>query len=307
MDYPNGQDPRTYVSQKTNRGPLSDNWLAEHWNEVKGKPQPTAKNMSLMCAYKLCRVEFRYWGMQTKLEKFIHDTALRKTMQAAHCQAWVWQDEWYGLTMDDIREIERQTQLALKQKMQALEAAANGGVVEDDTEVAMSSSGSAGGGGGGVVGEVMPSMASSSSTRTDIPSTPVVKAPSDDGDSSEEEEDGDEDTDDDEEDEANNGAGGASSSLREDKSKTDYFGKPSGLYSGGSKNTLHSPLGSAHSFDLQVRSVSEWVNGFCLYQGVENVEESLDILGIFSLGSELEDIIRNEVIRRRDDVKQFCG
>lgn len=30
--------------------------------------------MSLMCAYKLCRVEFRYWGMQTKLEKFIHDT-----------------------------------------------------------------------------------------------------------------------------------------------------------------------------------------------------------------------------------------
>lgn len=36
--------------------------------------------MSLMCAYKLCRVEFRYWGMQTKLEKFIHDTALRKTM-----------------------------------------------------------------------------------------------------------------------------------------------------------------------------------------------------------------------------------
>lgn len=29
--------------------------------------------MALMCAYKLCRVEFRYWGMQTKLEKFIHD------------------------------------------------------------------------------------------------------------------------------------------------------------------------------------------------------------------------------------------
>lgn len=26
-----------------------------------------------MCAYKLCKVEFRYWGMQTKLEKFIHD------------------------------------------------------------------------------------------------------------------------------------------------------------------------------------------------------------------------------------------
>lgn len=26
-----------------------------------------------MCAYKLCKVEFRYWGMQSKIEKFIHD------------------------------------------------------------------------------------------------------------------------------------------------------------------------------------------------------------------------------------------
>lgn len=34
-------------------------------------PLPNGK--SIMCAYKLCKVEFRYWGMQTKLEKFIHD------------------------------------------------------------------------------------------------------------------------------------------------------------------------------------------------------------------------------------------
>jgi Phosphatidylinositol transfer protein. len=26
-----------------------------------------------MCAYKLCRVQFHYWGMQTKLEKFVHE------------------------------------------------------------------------------------------------------------------------------------------------------------------------------------------------------------------------------------------
>lgn len=70
-----------------------------------------------MCAYKLCRVEFKYWGMQTKLEKFIHDTALRKTMLRAHRQAWAWQDEWHGLTMDDIREIEKATQLALQRTM----------------------------------------------------------------------------------------------------------------------------------------------------------------------------------------------
>lgn len=38
-------------------------------------------------------------------------------MLGAHRQAWAWQNEWYGLTMEDIREIERQTQLALQKKM----------------------------------------------------------------------------------------------------------------------------------------------------------------------------------------------
>lgn len=38
-------------------------------------------------------------------------------MVKAHRQAWAWQDEWCGLTMEDIREIEKQTQLALQKKM----------------------------------------------------------------------------------------------------------------------------------------------------------------------------------------------
>lgn len=38
-------------------------------------------------------------------------------MVRAHRQAWAWQDEWVNLTMDDIREIEREIQEALKQKM----------------------------------------------------------------------------------------------------------------------------------------------------------------------------------------------
>lgn len=73
-DYIRDEDPILFVSEKTRRGPLGENWLAEYWQEVNGREQPTARNMSLMCAYKLCKVEFRYWGMQTKLEKFIHDT-----------------------------------------------------------------------------------------------------------------------------------------------------------------------------------------------------------------------------------------
>ena len=38
-------------------------------------------------------------------------------MLRAHRQAWCWQDEYYGLTIDDIRRLERETQLALQEKM----------------------------------------------------------------------------------------------------------------------------------------------------------------------------------------------
>ncbi|CAA9994565.1 unnamed protein product [Nesidiocoris tenuis] len=116
-DYVKEEDPSLFISRKTKRGPLSENWLEEYWNECKDRPMPLPNGKSIMCAYKLCKVEFRYWGMQTKLERFIHDVALRKTMVRAHRQAWAWQDEWHGLTMDDIREIEKQTQEALKMTM----------------------------------------------------------------------------------------------------------------------------------------------------------------------------------------------
>jgi len=43
-------------------------------------------------------------------------------MLRAHRQAWCWQDEYYGLTMDDIRRLERETQLALQEKMTNAEA-----------------------------------------------------------------------------------------------------------------------------------------------------------------------------------------
>lgn len=38
-------------------------------------------------------------------------------MLRAHRQAWAWQDEWHGLTMDDIRKIEKETQEELKLTM----------------------------------------------------------------------------------------------------------------------------------------------------------------------------------------------
>uniref|UniRef100_A0A8C3C0J7 Phosphatidylinositol transfer protein membrane associated 1 n=1 Tax=Cairina moschata TaxID=8855 RepID=A0A8C3C0J7_CAIMO len=104
-EYKPEEDPKLYHSAKTGRGPLGDDWL----EAAAGGP--------LMCAYKLCKVEFRYWGMQSKIEQFIHDVGLRKVMLRAHRQAWCWQDEWTDLTMEDIRQLEEETARMLAQKM----------------------------------------------------------------------------------------------------------------------------------------------------------------------------------------------
>ncbi|XP_064248161.1 membrane-associated phosphatidylinositol transfer protein 2 isoform X3 [Passer domesticus] len=108
-EYKAEEDPKLYKSVKTKRGPLSEDWIQEYKNSPGKYP--------IMCAYKLCKVEFRYWGMQSKIERFIHDVGLRKVMVRAHRQAWCWQDEWYGLTIEDIRRLEKEAQLMLAQKM----------------------------------------------------------------------------------------------------------------------------------------------------------------------------------------------
>uniref|UniRef100_A0A8C5TSE3 Phosphatidylinositol transfer protein N-terminal domain-containing protein n=1 Tax=Malurus cyaneus samueli TaxID=2593467 RepID=A0A8C5TSE3_9PASS len=104
-EYKPEEDPKLYHSSKTGRGPLADDWL-----------EAATATGPLMCAYKLCKVEFRYWGMQSKIEQFIHDVG-EKVMLRAHRQAWCWQDEWTDLTMEDIRQLEEETARMLAQKM----------------------------------------------------------------------------------------------------------------------------------------------------------------------------------------------
>uniref|UniRef100_A0A3Q1GVK0 Phosphatidylinositol transfer protein membrane associated 2 n=1 Tax=Acanthochromis polyacanthus TaxID=80966 RepID=A0A3Q1GVK0_9TELE len=134
------EDPKLYQSVKTKRGPLSEDWI----EEINQCPNQSA----VMCAYKLCKVEFRYWGMQSKIERFIHDVGLRKVMVRAHRQAWCWQDEWYGLTIEDIRQLELETQLALAKKMAQYSlneeggAETNGSSVSQDQEQGAEAEGS---------------------------------------------------------------------------------------------------------------------------------------------------------------------
>ena len=61
-----------------------------------------------------------FLSLSINLSIFIFCVALRKTMLQAHIQAWCWQDEWWGLTIERIRLLERETQLALQQKFGAI-------------------------------------------------------------------------------------------------------------------------------------------------------------------------------------------
>ncbi|KAL4223794.1 Membrane-associated phosphatidylinositol transfer protein 2 [Mactra antiquata] len=128
-DYNKDEDPKIYISKKTKRGPLTDNWREEYSRASKTDP-----NVKIMTAYKLCRVEFKYWGMQNKIERFIHDIGLRKTMLRAHRQAWAWQDEYYGLQLSDIRKLEYETQLALQEKMAAVNDNEDGENINDSVK-----------------------------------------------------------------------------------------------------------------------------------------------------------------------------
>jgi len=97
--YKSEEDPTHFTSSKTGRGKLSQNWQ----NEV----QP------VMTIYKYASVEFRYWGLQARIENFIHQSALRATFLLGHRQAFCWIDEWFGLEMADVRKIEEETQKEL--------------------------------------------------------------------------------------------------------------------------------------------------------------------------------------------------
>ncbi|KAG7233495.1 hypothetical protein INR49_006954 [Caranx melampygus] len=70
-----------------------------------------------MCAYKLVTVKFRWWGLQTKVENFIHRQE-KRIFTNFHRQLFCWIDKWVGLTMEDIRRMEEETQKELEEMRQ---------------------------------------------------------------------------------------------------------------------------------------------------------------------------------------------
>lgn len=103
-DYKVDEDPTKFKSEKTGRGPLS----GKEWEKSQDP---------VMCCYKLYRIEFKWWGLQTKVENLIVKS-VRRLLFNFHRQVFCWIDKWFGMTIEDIRELEAQTKKELDEMRQ---------------------------------------------------------------------------------------------------------------------------------------------------------------------------------------------
>lgn len=98
-------DPSKFVSKKTGRGGLGEHWISES----------IERKTPLMCCYKLVEVELKsYMFIERKLEQIIL-AKCRQIITVFMRQLFCWIDEWYGLTLHDIRKVEEQTKSELNE------------------------------------------------------------------------------------------------------------------------------------------------------------------------------------------------
>ena len=93
-------DTSRFHSQKTGRGPLSEGW--EH----------TAK--PLMCCYKLVTTKFKIFGLEGRVESMI-DQIQHDIFVKFYKQVFCLIDEWCGMSMEEVREVEERTKHELDQ------------------------------------------------------------------------------------------------------------------------------------------------------------------------------------------------
>lgn len=106
-DVPDSPDPKTFVSEKTGKGNLTKGWQ----DRVE----------QCMAAYKLISVEFKWWGLQNKVENFILSFQV-EILARFHRKVFCWIDEWYGMSIDDIRAYEDKLAMEMKMKLEEMQA-----------------------------------------------------------------------------------------------------------------------------------------------------------------------------------------
>ncbi len=119
------EDLSNFHSLKTDRGPLKEGWRES--------------SDPIMCSYKAITVRLDIWGVQAKLEDLIHKVrirletwlklvvgilsllfqSIREILLVGHRQAFAWIDDWYGMTLEDVRSYEALMQEETNNRMRA--------------------------------------------------------------------------------------------------------------------------------------------------------------------------------------------
>ena len=98
-------DTATIAAVKAGRGPMKEGWQK--------------MTTPLMCCYKLIHIKFAVFGVQGRAESLI-EQAQRDVFMKVFKQIYCMMDQWWGLTLEDIRAIEEQTKRDLDAKIARL-------------------------------------------------------------------------------------------------------------------------------------------------------------------------------------------
>lgn len=97
-------EPALVKSKKTGRGPLVGDWIKSAG--------------PMMCCYKLVTIQMQIFAFQSRLESWILGTQgnyFVKFYKKVFCLL----DEWYGMSMNDIRNMEDDVQRELDKKIES--------------------------------------------------------------------------------------------------------------------------------------------------------------------------------------------
>ncbi|EJW04480.1 hypothetical protein EDEG_01297 [Edhazardia aedis USNM 41457] len=93
--------PSDYISQKAKIGPLHKGWIEDFKKQ----------NIPLMTCYKQVSIEINCFGLGWLVNEV--EKQLRKIFATSHQQMFCQMDDWYDLTIEDIRKIEEETKKLL--------------------------------------------------------------------------------------------------------------------------------------------------------------------------------------------------
>jgi hypothetical protein len=103
-------DPRKFISQRTGRGGLETSFRET-------APDP------IMTCYKVVKLRFKMMGLQSRVESWGQSAGIRTPFLEYHRKIFCWIDEWFGMTLQDLRAMEEETARITKAKLAADSAA----------------------------------------------------------------------------------------------------------------------------------------------------------------------------------------